>query len=46
MNLNDRALLVQLTISQWSARKLDKRATKEVAQNHGAIDAEIGRAHV
>lgn len=39
MNLNDRALLVQLTISQWSARKLDKRATKEVAENHGAIDA-------
>lgn len=31
MNLNDRALLVSLSISQWTARKLDKKATKEVA---------------
>jgi len=29
--LNDRALLVSLSISQWTARKLDKKATKEVA---------------
>lgn len=29
--LNDRALLVSLSISQWMARKLDKKATKEVA---------------
>ena len=35
MNLNDRALLVQLSISQWSARKFDKKATKEVADRHG-----------
>lgn len=31
MKLNDRALLVSLSISQWTARKLDKKATKEVA---------------
>lgn len=29
--LNDRALLVSLSISQWMARKYDKKATKEVA---------------
>jgi hypothetical protein len=39
MNLNDRALLVQLSISQWSARKFDKKATKEVADNHGTSTA-------
>ena len=31
MMLNDRALLVSLSISQWTARKLDKKATKDVA---------------
>ena len=31
MNLNDRALLVQLNISQWTARKYDKTATQQVA---------------
>jgi len=36
MMLNDRALLVSLSISQWTARKLDKRATKEVADNNRA----------
>lgn len=35
MNLSDRALLVQLSISQWTARKYDKRATQEVAATHG-----------
>lgn len=40
MNLNDRALLVQLSISQWLARKYDKKITKEVATTHGTtIDA-------
>ena len=35
MNLSDRALLVQLSISQWTARKLDKKATRQVADaNH------------
>lgn len=39
MQLNDRALLVQLNISQWAARKFDKRATKEVAVAHGTTTA-------
>lgn len=40
MNLNDRALLVQLSISQWTARKYDKRITKEVAHsNNTSVDA-------
>lgn len=39
MNLNDRALLVQLNISQWTARKYDKRATKDVAAMHNATEA-------
>ncbi len=42
MNLNDRALLVQLNISQWTARKFDKRATREVADSHGTIE-QVGR---
>jgi len=37
MNLNDRALLVQLSISQWTARKYDKKTTCEVAVNHNTI---------
>lgn len=40
MNLNDRALLVQLSISQWTARKYDKKATAQVAAaNNTSMDA-------
>lgn len=39
MNLNDRALLVQLNISQWTARKYDKKTTKEVTDAHGTTTA-------
>jgi len=39
MNLNDRALLVQLNVSQWTARKYDKKATKEVVVAHGTTTA-------
>lgn len=39
MNLNDRALLVQLNISQWTAKKHDKKATREVAHTAGAIES-------
>jgi hypothetical protein len=40
MNLNDRALLVQLSISQWTARKYDKKATKQVTDaNNSATSA-------
>jgi len=40
VNLSDRALLVQLTVSQWTARKYDRRTSVEVARNHGTtLDA-------
>ena len=40
MNLNDRALLVQLSVSQWNARKYDKRVTRQVADaNNTTMDA-------
>lgn len=39
MNLTDRALLVHLNVSQWTARKYDKRASKEVTTAHGAASA-------
>jgi len=39
MNLSDRALLVQLSISQWTARKYDKAATRKVAEEfHNFVD--------
>lgn len=38
MQLSDRALLVSLRISQWTARKLDKTATKQVNQLNYASD--------
>lgn len=42
MQLSDRALLVQLSISQWTARKFDKKATQDVANQHG-VNAAVGR---
>lgn len=42
MNLSDRALLVQLNISQWTARKFDKKTTQEVATRNG-VNANVGR---
>jgi len=43
-HLSDRALLVQLNISQWTARKRDKKATKEVQVTNGAA-ANTGNFH-
>ncbi len=37
--LQSKAMLAQLSISQWTASKQDKRATGEVEQAHGAHDA-------
>lgn len=37
--LTEKALLVDLTISQWSARKYDRKATKEVDETHNTKDA-------
>jgi hypothetical protein len=41
-NLADKAMLVKLSISKWSARKHDKKVSKEVAQKYGT-DQERGR---
>lgn len=38
MSLSDKALLVSLNISQWAARKLDKRETQELAAKHGTVE--------
>lgn len=39
MSLVDRALLVQLNISQWTARKYDKKASRKVAEEfHSYVD--------
>jgi hypothetical protein len=35
-SLKERVMLVFLSISQWTARKLDKKVTQEVADNHGS----------
>lgn len=36
MNLDERALLVKLSIGAWSARKTDREVTMEVAESHKA----------
>lgn len=43
--LNEKALLVDLSISHWTARKYDKKISKEIAQSHGAdgIADDVGR---
>jgi hypothetical protein len=38
VDLTTRAMLVRLSISQWTARKCDKKITREVAQQHGAAE--------
>jgi len=42
MKLSDRALIVRLTISQWSARKYDRKASEQVAAANGTT-MEAGR---
>lgn len=39
MNLTDRALMVNLSISQWSAAKSDKKINREVADSHGSDES-------
>jgi len=36
MGLHTKSILVNLSISRWTARKLDRKATKEVHENNGA----------
>lgn len=43
-NLNEKAMLVRLTIRQWTARKLDKKVTQETNEAHGA-KPDAGRYH-
>ena len=38
-NLSEKAILVSLVISSWSARKIDKKVTREVEESHDAKDA-------
>jgi hypothetical protein len=40
--LNDKAMLVSLSIRQWSAAKTDKKVTREVADQHGS-DVSMGK---
>lgn len=42
VDLTARAMLVTLSIRQWTARKIDKRVTKEVADSHNA-SGDVGR---
>ena len=37
-NIATRAMIVTLNISTWTGRKLDKQATREVNQGHGAAE--------
>lgn len=39
MSIRDKALLIQVSISNWTARKLDRKVTREIDRNHGARDA-------
>lgn len=41
-DLTSRAMLTQLSVKQWTGRKLDKRITQEVNASHGAA-ADAGR---
>ena len=41
-DLSTKAMLVDLSIRQWNARKFDKKITKEVAQRHGTTE-KVGR---
>lgn len=40
--INEKAVLVQLSISQWTARKIDKKVTSDVATQNGT-DSTVGR---
>lgn len=38
MKLTEKAMLVNLSISQWTARKYDRKVSREVNESHGASD--------
>jgi len=37
MDITKKAMLVRLSVSQWSARRLDQAASREVIESHGAV---------
>lgn len=39
MSISEKAMLVSLKISQWTARKYDRKITEEVNHTHQAVDA-------
>lgn len=40
MSIQERAMLVSLNVKKWTARKLDRKVTREVAENHNTtVDA-------
>ena len=41
-DLTSRAMLVELQVSQWTARKYDRKVSNEVAEQHGA-EHDMGR---
>lgn len=41
-NLSSRAMIVVLRISQWTARRVDQKVTREVAERHGAENRRVG----
>jgi hypothetical protein len=41
-DLSQKAVLVKLSVSQWTARKYDKQVTQEVADSHG-VQSDAGR---
>ena len=43
-SITERAMLVDLTIKQWTAAKHDRKVTQQVADLHGS-DASMGRYH-
>lgn len=44
MSLSNRAMLVNLSVSQWTARKFDKSETQALARRHGT-DKELARVN-
>lgn len=42
-NLQDKAMLASLSISQWSAKKHDKKISADVAKQHLVTDPKMGR---
>ena len=44
MFLKDKAVLVSLSISQWTARKYDKKVTQQVSESYGVgLGSDVGR---